>query len=80
VRLPRDVSGERLVRALRVFGYMQTRQVGSHVRLTTHQNGEHHVTVPLHESIRIGTLSGILTDVGDHLGMTRDEVVDRLSL
>jgi hypothetical protein len=33
-----------------------TRQTGSHVRLTTRQDGEHHVTVPNHAQLRIGTL------------------------
>jgi hypothetical protein len=34
MRLPRDLSGEELIRKLRRLGYEQTRQTGSHVRLT----------------------------------------------
>ncbi len=34
MKLPRDVAGEELVRALRRFGYAITRQAGSHVILT----------------------------------------------
>jgi predicted RNA binding protein YcfA (HicA-like mRNA interferase family) len=74
MKLPRDVSGPDLVKALRHFGYEVTRQRGSHIRLTTQQNGEHHVTIPHHSQIRVGTLSDILTAVGEHFDMTKDEV------
>lgn len=78
MRLPRDLSAGDLITALRSFGYEATRQSGSHIRLTTRQGGEHHLTIPNHDPLRIGTLSGILADVGEHLGLTRDEVVERL--
>jgi hypothetical protein len=48
------------------------------MRLTTHEHGEHHVTVPRHAELRVGTLAGILADVAAHLGVTRDELVERL--
>jgi hypothetical protein len=44
------------------------------MRLTTQRGGEHHVTVPRHNPVRIGTLSGILDMVGAHLGMSRQEL------
>lgn len=78
MRLPRDVSGEDLARALGRYGYHPTRQTGSHLRLTTSLGGEHHVTIPDHAPLRIGTLAGILADVAAHLGTTRDEVVSGL--
>lgn len=34
MKLPRDVSGAQLVKALLVLGYPATRQTGSHIRLT----------------------------------------------
>ncbi|NYE57789.1 putative RNA binding protein YcfA (HicA-like mRNA interferase family) [Carboxydothermus ferrireducens DSM 11255] len=34
-----------------------TRQTGSHIRLTTTLKGEHHVTIPLHDPLKIGTLN-----------------------
>jgi len=34
--------------------------------------------VPLHSALRLGTLAGILGDVAEHLGLTRDEVAERL--
>lgn len=78
-RLPRNLSGAQLVRKLGLYGYEATRQTGSHVRLTrTTDAGSHHVTVPSHHSLRVGTLSSILSDVADHLGKSRDEVVNEL--
>jgi predicted RNA binding protein YcfA (HicA-like mRNA interferase family) len=78
MRLPRDLSGDDLAKALKAFGYAVTRQTGSHMRLTTLQRGEHHVTIPRHDSLRLGTLAGILGDVAEHLGMTRQDLADRL--
>lgn len=78
MKLPRDLSGSHLVRALRLFGYEVTRQRGSHMRLTTSMNGEHHLTIPMHDDLRLGTLASILDDVATHFGLTRDEVLGRL--
>lgn len=46
MRLPRDVSGADLVKVLKQLGYESTRQTGSHIRLTTRENGTHHITIP----------------------------------
>lgn len=78
MRLPRDLSGRDLARALRRYGYEVTRETGSHMRLTTQQGGEHHVTIPDHDSVRVGTLSGILADVAGHLGIERAALVEAL--
>jgi predicted RNA binding protein YcfA (HicA-like mRNA interferase family) len=78
VRIPRDLSGANLVKALERLGYRVTRQTGSHLRLTTAINGEHHVTVPNHDPLRMGTLAAVLTSIADHHGMTRDALLQRL--
>ena len=78
MRLPRDLSGEALAQALKSLGYQVDRQTGSHPRLTTQQNGEHHLTVPNHSPIKVGTLNSILRDVANHSNLTRDELVERL--
>ena len=78
MRLPRDVSGESLTLALGAFGYTVSRQKGSHIRLTTQNHGEHHITIPNHDPLRLGTLNGILKDVADHAGLTRDEIAEAL--
>lgn len=78
MRIPRDLSGSNLVRALSTLGYAVTRQTGSHVRLTTTGGGQRHVTVPRHDALRLGTLSGILTDVAEHFAISRAELAERL--
>ena len=80
MRVPRDLDGAELIRRLRKLGYEQTRQSGSHVRLTRHsEEGDHHVTVPLHSPLRVGTLNAILGDVAARLGVSKDEVIGRVS-
>ena len=80
MRLPRDVSGQQLADALRAFGYVVTRQRGDHLRLTTQQEGEHHVSIPLHDPLRIGTFAGILSDVAAHFSLSRDALLQQLDL
>ena len=80
MKLPRDVSGVDLTKALRVLGYEATRQTGSHIRLTTSENGVHHVTIPNHSPIRIGTLAAILDDVANHFGINRQELLSKIRL
>lgn len=78
MKLPRDVSGKELAHRLRSCGYDVTRQVGSHMRLSTHERGEHHVTIPAHDHLRVGTLEYILASVAHHLGVDRQELEHRL--
>lgn len=78
MRLPRDISGEDLAQRLGTLGYQMTRQTGSHMRLTTQEHGEHHVTIPRHDPLRVGTLAGILADVAQHFGSSRAELVSQL--
>ena len=78
MKLPRDLSGSDLIRHLAKLGYSVTRQTGSHVRLTTQERGEHHVTIPHHDPLRIGTLASVLTAVAAHYGISHDELLNRL--
>lgn len=78
MRVPRDLSGADLVKRLGRFGYSVTRQTGSHMRLTSATHGEHHITIPNHDPLRLGTLAAILAGVAAHHGLTRDELVQRL--
>jgi predicted RNA binding protein YcfA (HicA-like mRNA interferase family) len=78
VKLPRDISGADLAKALKSLGYEVTRQTGSHMRLTTTEGGTHHVTIPQHDPLRVGTLAGILSDVASHLGISREELLTRV--
>ncbi|MCI0556061.1 MAG: type II toxin-antitoxin system HicA family toxin [Anaerolineae bacterium] len=78
MRIPRDLGGEELAKLLKRHGYELTRQVGSHMRLTTRQGGEHHVTIPRHKPLRVGTLNSILKDIAEHLKLSRDELIESL--
>jgi predicted RNA binding protein YcfA (HicA-like mRNA interferase family) len=78
MRIPRDISGIDLAKKLKKYGYTITRQTGSHIRLTTYQNGEHHITIPKHSDLRVGTLSAILSDLADHLSISRDDLINDL--
>ncbi|OGU67747.1 MAG: hypothetical protein A2499_00885 [Stygiobacter sp. RIFOXYC12_FULL_38_8] len=79
MRIPRDVSAEQLIKALAVLGYQVTRQRGSHIRLTAIINSEeHHITIPNHTPIKIGTLNSILTDVASRNKLSKEEIILRL--
>ncbi|MCK9398336.1 MAG: type II toxin-antitoxin system HicA family toxin, partial [Methylobacter sp.] len=60
--------------------YRITRQTGSHIRLTTFENGEHHITIPAHNPLKIGTLAAIFADIQSHFKLTRDELLKLLFL
>lgn len=78
MNLPRDLSGAELAKALQRFGYRTTRQTGGHMRLTTSERGQHHVTVPNHKTLKLGTIAKILSDAAAHFQITRDELLKRL--
>lgn len=78
MKLPRDINGRELAQRLAAFGYTISRQNGSHIRLTTQQNGEHHLTIPHHDPLKMGTFAAVLNDVAKHFQISRDELIDRL--
>ncbi len=75
MKLPRGVSGDRLIRTLQQAGYAIVRQRGSHVRLQHPGPPVHSVTVPLHDPLQTGTLHGILAEVA----LMRSVTVESLS-
>ena len=80
MKLPRNVSGAALQKSLRRLGYEAVRRRGSHVRITTQVNGEHHEVIPLHSPIRAKTLSGILKSIARHHGMSVEDLLEALDL
>lgn len=78
MKLPREISGEELAKLLKKYNYQITRQTGSHMRLTTSMQGEHHITIPAHKSLKIGTLSGILNDIATHLKVDKNDLIKKL--
>ena len=80
MKIPRNVNGLQLVKALRAFGYAVDRQKGSHIRMTTQLDGENHGVVPCHHPIKTGTLSGILKRIAAHHGLSIEELLEKLDL
>jgi len=79
MKLPRDLGGEELATRLGKYGYQVIRQTGSHIRLTsTYKGTEHHLTVPRHKPLRVGTLNGIINDVAAYLEMEKQNLIDDL--
>lgn len=79
MRIPRNISGEELIKLLnKKYGYVITRQTGSHVRLTTKLKGGHHITVPNHKYLKLGTLNNILHDIAKHLEIEKQKVINEL--
>lgn len=79
MKLPRNLSGSDLAHLLRRYGYEVTRQTGSHLRLTSHiRSSEHHVTIPAHQALKMGTLGSILYQVAEYLQRDRSELAKEL--
>jgi predicted RNA binding protein YcfA (HicA-like mRNA interferase family) len=61
VKLPRDLTGADVAKALQRLGFVVRRQTGSHLILRR----EHRtVVVPQHRPVKPGTLRGILEQAG----------------
>jgi predicted RNA binding protein YcfA (HicA-like mRNA interferase family) len=79
MKLPRDVSGERLAGALcRSWQYTRVHQSGSHIILETGNPSHQRIAVPDHSTLRIGTFNSILRAVSSHKGVTREAIVATL--
>ncbi len=78
MKLPRDIGGEELANLLSRFGYQITRQTGSHIRLTSTVMGEHHLTIPRHKPIKVGTLNKILSDIAGYLKKEKKRLIEEL--
>ena len=49
------------------------------MRLTSSVRGvEHHVTIPAHDDLRVGTLRGVLRDIAAYLDRPVESLVDDL--
>jgi predicted RNA binding protein YcfA (HicA-like mRNA interferase family) len=78
MKLPRDLSGLDLAKAHSGVGYRVTRQTGSHLRLTNDGPPQHHVTIPAHDPLKVGTLAAVLAEVAAQLKVSREELVTKL--
>jgi predicted RNA binding protein YcfA (HicA-like mRNA interferase family) len=71
MKLPRDLGGVEVVKALRRLGFEFARQTGSHVIM---KKGMRTVVVPQHKAIKPGTLKGLI----EQAGITTEELVRKL--
>ncbi|MCL2234949.1 MAG: type II toxin-antitoxin system HicA family toxin [Defluviitaleaceae bacterium] len=79
MRVPRDVDASQLIKLLSRYGYTVIRQTGSHIRLSSITNkGEHNITVPDHQPVKIGTLQNIVKDVCDMNGLEISDLYKQL--
>ncbi len=69
MKIPRDLSGARLCKALQTLGYE-----------TARQDGEHHVTIPAHTPLKVGTLNSTLKLIAAHHKMSVAQLLDALDL
>ena len=80
MKLPRDLSGEDLVKVLcHSWDYHVIHQEGSHIVLETTEPSHQRIVVPAHRQLRIGTLNAILRQVARHKGIERENIVRSLS-
>jgi predicted RNA binding protein YcfA (HicA-like mRNA interferase family) len=78
-KIPRDISGRDLTKLLDRYGYKIVRETGSHIRLVSIYRGtEHKITIPDHQSIKIGTLNSILYDISEYLKLSKQELTKEL--
>ena len=48
------------------------------MRLTTERGGTHHITVPVHSPLKVGTLAAFLDDIASHANLARGQLLDLL--
>jgi predicted RNA binding protein YcfA (HicA-like mRNA interferase family) len=79
MKIPRDVSASVLLKAPARLGYVKTRQKGSHIRLSrVSVETTHHLTIPNHDPIKLGTLRNILKDVAANTKIGIDDIIEFL--
>ena len=79
MKVPRNISGNDLISYLISIGFQKVRQTGSHVRLEIVVHGElFGITVPLHDPLKVGTLSNIIKDVAQKTGKDWMKIIEEL--
>jgi len=78
-KTPRDVSGTDLIKVLSKYGYSIIRRTGSHIRLARSTGDTtHNLTIPNHNSLKLGALSAILNDASAQLKISKEELLSKL--
>ncbi len=74
-KLPRQISGQEIVKALLKLGYQVDHQTGSHIILRQNQQPFRRLTVPNHKDLAPGTLRAIIRQAG----LTREEFLELIA-
>ncbi len=69
LKLPTDLSGEKLVKALKTLHYELDHQTGSHLILRQNKHPFRRLTISKHKNLAKGTLRAIIKQAG----LTREE-------
>jgi len=77
MKLPRDVSGGNLAKCLcKDWEYRFVYQKGSQLVLKT--DAGHRLSIPEHDSLKVGTLHNILLAVANHKAVAIADILDTL--
>jgi len=80
MKISRDISSDNIIQLLKKYDYKITRQTGSHIRLTYNLKGtEHHITIPGHKDLKVGTINSILNDISKYLEIDKEILIKNLS-
>jgi predicted RNA binding protein YcfA (HicA-like mRNA interferase family) len=80
MKIPRDISSDNIIQLLKKYDYKITRRTGSHIRLTSNLKGiEHHITIPRHKDLKVGTINSILNDISKYLEINKEILIKSLS-
>jgi predicted RNA binding protein YcfA (HicA-like mRNA interferase family) len=78
MKSPRNLSAKDLIKSLKIYVYEAVSQRGSHIKVTTRHNGEHHLAIPNHNPIKTGTLNAIIRQVAEHLDKNKEDILKEL--
>lgn len=79
MKIPRDISASLLITSLSKIGYCVSHQKGSHIKLINKTlKVEHHITIPNHSPIKIGTLNNILKEIADKIEIEKEDLIKKL--
>ncbi|MEA5619744.1 type II toxin-antitoxin system HicA family toxin [Cronbergia sp. UHCC 0137] len=79
MKIPRNLKGLHLIQVLsKSWDYQIVNQEGSHVILETEIPTHHHLCIPDHNPLRIGTLNSILGAVSRHKGVSKQDILNSL--
>jgi len=80
MKIPRDISSDNIIQLLKKYDYKITRRTGSHIRLKSNLKGiEHHITIPRHKDLKVGTINSILNDISKYLEINKEILIKSLS-